>query len=158
MKPETRRNLLLFATRFVAAGALLLAGYLKATGNPLAFKLSIDSFKLAPEVLHWPLAYYLPALELLLGMTLLLGLWARASALLAAGLLGAFTLGLASVILRGMKVDCGCFGGLFGEATVGWSSIARNAIFVAAAMATVIFGGGRWAIMSEQPRNDKPLP
>jgi hypothetical protein len=62
--------------------------------------------------------------EVVLGVTLLIGLWARQGGLLAFGLYTTFTLALASVLIRGMDVDCGCFGGLFGDGTVSWGSIA----------------------------------
>jgi len=51
-----------------------------------------------------------------------------------------------SVILRGMSVDCGCFGAITGGGDVGWGSIARNGVFLAASVGVMILGGGATAL------------
>lgn len=132
----------LLILRCAAAAPLLLAGIIKVQGDPLAFSLAIDSFGMVPKAFHLPLAYYLPWLELLLGLALVLGLWTRQAATGAALLLGAFTFGLAMVLVSGKEVDCGCFGGLFGDSTVSWMSIVRNGFFIALAIASAVLGGG----------------
>ncbi len=141
----------LLAARVVAAGALLLAGYFKMRGGPVVFMLSIESLELVPEVLIAPAAYFLPGFEILLGVTLLLGVWTRESAALAFGLFAVFTVALVSVLVRGMKVDCGCFGGLFGEEEVSLFTIGRNVVFLVACATAVVFGGGRFAIERGRP-------
>jgi hypothetical protein len=50
-----------------------------------------------------------------------------------------------SVIARGLEVDCQCFGEYFG-ARVGWSSIARNVVFMAIAAPVFARGAGMLAI------------
>lgn len=148
----------LLLLRCAAAAPLLLAGIIKVQGDPLAFSLAIDSFGIVPKAFHLPLAYYLPWLELLLGIALVLGLWTRQAALGAALLFGAFTLGLAAVLGSGKEVDCGCFGGLFGDSTVSWVSVARNGVFIALALASAFLGGGRFAATTEQEEGDEPGP
>lgn len=132
--------------RLIAGGSLVLAAIIKLKGDPVAFALSIDSFKLVPRIVHLPMALYLPWFELVVGAALLLGLWGRQAALLATGLYAVFTIALASVLLRGMSVTCGCFGGLFGGDTVTWFSVARNGIFIAAAAVVLVLGSGRFAV------------
>ncbi len=136
----------LLAARLLAAGALLLAGYFKMQGGPVAFMLSIESLEVVPEFLIAPSAYFLPWFEILLGLTLLLGVWTRESAILASGLFAVFTAALISVLARGMKVDCGCFGGMFGEAEVSLFTIGRNVVFLVASATAAVWGGGRFAI------------
>jgi len=135
--------------RLATAGVLLLAGYTKLQGGPTAFALAIESFELVPGRLLLPVAYFLPWFEIVIAAALILGVWARESAALATAMLAAFTLGLASVLVRGLDVDCGCFGGLFGESKVSWASIARNTVFIAIAAVPVWLGGGRFALTRE---------
>lgn len=150
----TPGSVLLLLARLMGAAALLLAGVLKVKGGPLPFALAIDSFKLFPAWSHVPMAYFVPWFEIVIGTTLVLGIWARQSALLATGLLGSFTLALATVLARDLKVDCGCFSGLFGEAQVSWFSIARNSTFLVATIAVLVLGPGRFAVQPEKP--DEP--
>lgn len=151
-------SVLLLLARVIGAAALLLAGALKVRGGPLPFVLSIDSFRLFPLWSHAPLAYFVPWFEIVVGLSLLLGIWARQSALMATGLLGSFTIALASVLWRGLKVDCGCFSGLFGEGSVTWFSIARNSTFLIATVAVIVFGPGRFALERTRVAASQPDP
>jgi putative oxidoreductase len=140
--------------RLLGGGALVLAGVIKAGGNPHAFALSISSFKLVPDVFVAPLAYYLPWFEILVGLALVLGLWGRQAGLLAGLLYAGFTLGLASVLVRGLNADCGCFGGLFGAEEVGWPMILRNVILMSSSLAIAVFGEGRFALLRDGVGNE----
>lgn len=164
---RTGRNVLLLLARVVAAGSLLLAGATKLgllagagqlTRAPLTFALSIQSFRLLPDGAVPLVAYYLPWLELTLAVPLLLGLWSRQSAALATALLTGFTLALASVLWRGLDVDCGCFGGLFGESTVSTLSLLRNSLFIVAGACVALWGGGALALRPEHPPTDRGTP
>ncbi|MEO8377815.1 MAG: MauE/DoxX family redox-associated membrane protein [Candidatus Sumerlaeota bacterium] len=156
---------LLFLARIIAAGALLLAGAMKLgifgggqqmTQAPLVFALSLQSFKLVPNALVPMISYFVPWCEVIAGGALLLGIWPRASAAIVSGLLFVFTVALASILIRGLNVDCGCFGGLFGETKVTWTSILRNAVLTACAVAVAIRGGGAFALRPDDERNDYP--
>lgn len=132
--------------RLIAGGAFILAGALKLKGGPLVFQMSIEAFKLLPAWATLPLAYLLPWLEIFSGLALVLGVWTRQSALIVTGLYVVFTAGLASVLLRGMDVNCGCFGGLFGESSVSGWSLARNGVFILMSGTCLVLGGGRFAL------------
>lgn len=142
-------GLVLLALRLVGGGALLLAGWLKVTGNPMAFALSIESFKLVPAFAVPMLTYYLPWFEVLVGLAIILGVWARPGAVLAGLLYFVFLVGLISVLARGMEVDCGCFAGLFGTESVGWQTILRNLVLMGCCAGTVFWGEGRFALLRE---------
>jgi len=55
--------------------------------------------------------YGLPALEIIIGLLLILGLGTRIVAATSAVLLTLFIIGIASAWARGLQIDCGCFGG-----------------------------------------------
>lgn len=156
MEARTARALpaVLLLCRIVAGGALLLAGILKAGGNPAAFALSIEAFRLLPGFLIGPLAFYLPWFEIIVGAALLLGVWGRQAAFWSLALYAGFTVGLLSVLLRGMDVDCGCFGGLFGSEAVGPLTIGRNLLFMAASLGVVLLGPGRFPLLGEKQEDD----
>jgi len=85
------------------------AGWIKLH-DPQALADSIYSFAVLPAALINPLALALPVLELVTGLLLLLGVRRRACAGLAAVMSVVFALALAQALLRGLTVDCGCFG------------------------------------------------
>jgi len=122
-----------FVIRILMGGIFLLAGLAKIA-DPVRFMLTLREFDLFPRVIISFLAVYLPWLELLLGLSLILGLLYRTSALMLAFLNFLFMLAILSVISRGIVVDCGCFG-LFADALklpdmADYKAVIRNIIFV----------------------------
>ena len=95
--------------RLVVGGIFLVSGLAKIA-DPVRFLLTLREFQLLPGALESFLAVYLPWLEFLLGLCLVLGILHRTSALLIAGLNGFFIVAIGSVMARGIEVDCGCFG------------------------------------------------
>lgn len=85
------------------------AGALKLR-DPQAFADSIHSFAVLPSAWISPVALGLPVLEVVLGLFLLLGLRRRACAWLVAALSMVFVIALTQALIRGLPVDCGCFG------------------------------------------------
>jgi len=148
----------LLACRAAAGGALAVAAVLKIQGGAKVFALSIDSFELVPQALLLPLAYYTPWLELIGGLALVLGLWTRQAAMIVVGIYCVFTIALASVLLRGMDVDCGCFGDIFGDSSVSLLTIGRNLLLLLLSVVPLVFGGGMFAMTREGERKSEPAP
>jgi len=103
----------------IALGALFIfAGTLKAL-DPTAFLKSIENYQLLPHAAAVAAAYYLPYLEIFCGTSLILRrLHAGALALLG-GLLLIFIAALLGAWVRGLDIDCGCFGAGDGKAHYG---------------------------------------
>lgn len=98
------------------AGRVLLTavfGYAALTkiGDPAATVRAVRAYQLLPEALAVPVGYALPAVELALAALLLLGVATRLMALFSSVLMLVFIAGVASAWARGLKIDCGCFGG-----------------------------------------------
>ena len=146
--------IILLTCRLVAGGALLLAGFLKTFQDPRTFALSVDSFGMVPQVVIPMIAHYLPVLEIAVGLVLVLGIWWREGALLAAGLYTVFLAAVIWVVLSGKSLDCGCFSALFGKGEIGIQTIFRNVIFLATASLVMIKGPG-WLAMEQllKPRS-----
>lgn len=81
-----------------------------------------------------PLVPVVPVAELVLGALLLVDLGGRVPALLALGLLAAFTFVLAVRVRAGDQAPCGCFGST-SAGPVTWATVARNVVLVALAAA-----------------------
>ncbi len=101
---------LLTAGRLIIAVIFLYAGYEKVRAPWLQFAISIDTFKAVPESWLEPLARTLPWCEIALGLSLLPGILSRYFALIATLLLTLFlSVGIRASV-KGLQVDCGCFG------------------------------------------------
>ncbi len=72
--------------------------------------MTVEAYELLPPWGVEFVARTLPWGELLLGLWLLAGKWLRAAALASTALLGAFIVVLTRSYLKGMQIDCGCFG------------------------------------------------
>jgi uncharacterized membrane protein YphA (DoxX/SURF4 family) len=99
--------------RLVLAGVLFWSGFAKLLEPQQGRRDAIIAYRIPglSSGLVDVLAWGLPALEILLGLLLLVGLFTRWAALGTALLMTAFVVGIASVWIRGYNIDCGCFGG-----------------------------------------------
>jgi putative oxidoreductase len=95
----------------VALGALFVfAGAAKAY-DPGEFAVEIQRYNLLPWILGVVVALYLPWVEILSGLVIVLFKRLRKGALLLLTvMLAIFTVALASAMVRGLSIDCGCFG------------------------------------------------
>lgn len=113
--------------------------------TPMDFYFAINGFKMGlPEPLMVAMSFVIPWAEFLIGLALVFGVWARSAALLAAFMMVGFTAGIASVITRGLDVNCPCFGAikLFCPSQIGPCHIVRNSGFFLAALWVLALGGG----------------
>ena len=98
-----------FVFRIIIGGIFLISGLAKIS-DPIRFMLTLREFRLIPEIIVLSTAIYLPWLEFILGLFILVGIMHRTASLILSGIIVSFTLAIASVILRGFEIDCGCFG------------------------------------------------
>jgi Predicted membrane protein len=96
--------------RLVVAGVLIVAGWLKMGAPALSIK-AVEAYELLPTAVAEIVGYVLPILEIVIGLLLVVGLLTRLAAVVAALLMLAFVIGIASAWARGLNIDCGCFGG-----------------------------------------------
>lgn len=102
---------LLIAARLILAAIFLYAGYQKVREPWLQFAISVESFKLVPESWLEPVARILPWCEIVLGAAVLLpGFFARWCSLILTGMLAFFLFIGIRASVKGLTVDCGCFG------------------------------------------------
>lgn len=102
-------DLLGLLARAVLGGVLLVAGLLKV-GHLETSARSVRAYQLLPYDVAGAVGYGLPILEIAVAVLLILGLYTRAAACVAALLMVVFVAGIASAWARGLSIDCGCFG------------------------------------------------
>ena len=111
-------------------GAFIYAGALKAW-DPVKFSNDISNFRLLPWSVGVRLAFYLPWLEILCGVALIIG-WMRSGALaILTALMVVFIGATISAEARGIDLDCGCFGAATSGLTFAWHMVIDFALLAA---------------------------
>jgi uncharacterized membrane protein YphA (DoxX/SURF4 family) len=95
-------------SRLVLGGLFLYAGLVKA-GDMTTFARDVANYKILPYSWNYLVAATLPYIEFLAGLLLVANRRVRPAALVTGGLTAVFMLILASVVTRGLDIDCGCF-------------------------------------------------
>lgn len=96
--------------RLITGGVWLVAGALKFA-DPAGAVRAVRAYELLPESVVPLVGHALPAVEMVIGLALILGIFTRWAAVLSGLLFLAFIIGIASAWSRGLQIDCGCFGG-----------------------------------------------
>lgn len=97
------------AARLALGGIWIAAGAAKVTDQAGSIR-SVRAYRLLPEGAAVAVGAGLPFLEIALGLLLILGVGVRLNAAVSAVLLTVFIAGIVSVAVRGLRIDCGCFG------------------------------------------------
>ena len=98
-----------FAFRLILGGVLLVAGALKVT-DPYGSATSVRAYQILPVHLANFLGFVLPFIEVGIGILLIVGIWVRLSAIAGAALMVMFIIAIGQAWIRGISLDCGCFG------------------------------------------------
>jgi uncharacterized membrane protein YphA (DoxX/SURF4 family) len=131
--------LLVAACRVVVGGLFVSAALTKVPDLHL-FAEEIANYQLLPAALVPLAAITLPGVELLAGVLLVLGLAWRPAALVLTVLLAGFTAGLTQALVRGIDLNCGCFGGSDPATPL---TVARDAALLGAVLVVLRWGPGR---------------
>ncbi|RME68542.1 MAG: DoxX family membrane protein [Verrucomicrobia bacterium] len=105
----TSRRLIVLLARLALGGVFIYAGWMKAR-EPAAFIRDIWNFRVIPEPLAYWVAAFLPYLEIVTGVALIVGPRRRGAHAWAAVMLLGFSGLILSAWLRGLDIACGCFG------------------------------------------------
>jgi len=123
--PSKSQRVLLMLGRVALGGIFLYAVYAKLNYPPGSFwtfklfnwqlaiqifAISVNGYEVLPDWAVTPVAYFVPALEFVLGVLLLSGLGLRWAAAAGSALLGFFFTLMLRAYFMGQSIDCGCFG------------------------------------------------
>jgi uncharacterized membrane protein YphA (DoxX/SURF4 family) len=97
-------------TSQVAIGALFLVAALAKLGDLHALATQIHNFRLLPLAVQNLAAMTLPWVEMLAGLSLVLGVRPRSGAIVVSTLLTVFTVAVLIAMAKGLDIECGCFG------------------------------------------------
>ncbi|NLP11366.1 DoxX family membrane protein [bacterium] len=132
MNNKTKNTLLILLRWFLAAVFIFAA--LGKIADPATFAEQIDRYRLLP----WPAvaaaAVVLPWLELLCGLLLIRGRCIQGASLWLIVLNGVFIVAIASAIVRGLDIDCGCFSLQGQTSRVSLQRIAEDVFFLVIAL------------------------
>jgi uncharacterized membrane protein YphA (DoxX/SURF4 family) len=98
------------ALRVLLGAVFVYAAWTKLRQPWELFAMSIDAYKVLPDWAVLVVARTLPWAELAIGLTLMAGRWLRVSAAAASLLLLVFFALMVRAYVKGMQIDCGCFG------------------------------------------------
>ncbi len=111
-------------------GVIFLYAGLAKISYPAEFAESIASYQLVP---YWTrsinlLAVFMPWLELICGLFLVLGIATRAASCILGLMLFVFTIAIAINVIKGTPISCGCFDSIGSQ--ISWRKVLEDAFLV----------------------------
>lgn len=122
--------ILVIVLRFFLGGIMLYAGGIKLLDMP-GMADAIENYRLLPHAWVNLPGILMPALEVVVGICLITGIWLDGALLIVTGLILVFLVAIESAILRGLNINCGCFG-LSDSEIVGVKVLLRDGLFLLA--------------------------
>ncbi len=135
-------------SRLILGGVLLVAGWLKAFSFDKA-QMAVRAYEVLPISVANVVGVILPWAEIAMALLLILGVAIRPMAIATAGLMLLFIAAITQAGLRGLSIDCGCFGG-GGAVEPGQTKylqeIARDIVFLLLAVYLYKYPVTKWAL------------
>lgn len=135
MKKIFSNQYFLLLGRIFIAIVFIYAGAEKIS-DPAGFSQSIYNYRLIPNEIVNFLAISLPWIELISGILLFFGISVRENSAIIGTLLLVFIIAVAISMLRGLDIECGCFGK---GSPVGWKKIGENLLMTIICLALLAF-------------------
>ncbi len=95
----------------IALGVVWIWASWEKMQSPRKFVQAVRAYDATPEWLSKAIGYGLPVFEFSIGVLLILGVAVRLAAIFSALLFVVFLIGVIQASARGLRLDCGCFGG-----------------------------------------------
>jgi len=105
---KDRIGIIIFFSRLFLGGIFIYASHDKIL-HPMPFAEIVFNYQILPDPFVNLVALFLPWVELLMGLSLVFGLWLPGAVLISTVLLSVFFTTLIFNMLRGLDIDCGCF-------------------------------------------------
>jgi uncharacterized membrane protein YphA (DoxX/SURF4 family) len=149
--------LAVFIARLLLGALLLVAGILKAHDGPTATASTIAGFRILPATIVAPLGVALPYLEILIGGYLVVGLFTRIVAAVAAFQFVVFAIAVGSLVVRHISANCGCFGSGV-NTPPSWGHVASDLALALFALAIARYAPGAFALDDRLGLSGSPAP
>ena len=119
------RNIAVFICRLVLAVVFLWASIPKIIA-PHEFAVAVFRYQLLPDGVINLMAIFLPWIELVAAIAILIPRRSDGAAAILFGLLAVFTVAIAIDLLRGINISCGCFTLKADAGPIGWGEVIRD--------------------------------
>jgi uncharacterized membrane protein YphA (DoxX/SURF4 family) len=93
----------------IVLGAVFMYASMDKIAHPQAFADIINNYRVLPIQLVNPMAIFLPWLEFITGLLLIVGKWIKGALLIYSTFLVIFIIALTQALIRGLDISCGCF-------------------------------------------------
>jgi putative oxidoreductase len=122
-------------------GYVFIAACLHKIAHPGAFAVDVATYDILPLSLTNLMAIILPWMELFAGVMLIIGLRARAAALMVLGMMLMFIAALALALHAGLDMSCGCFASqaATGEDAISYKTVLRDLGWLVLSVYVVLF-------------------
>ncbi len=97
--------------RLAVGGVFIWAGLLKIF-DPLDFAQNIANYRIFSQTVSLFLALIIPWIEVICGLLLVLGIFRETASFMISGSLVVFLVLIIVTLIRGLDIECGCFGNL----------------------------------------------
>ena len=124
----------------IVTGALFLYAAWTKLPDMATFAGEVANYRMLPAVAVPFVAAVVVGVEVVAGIALVIGVFARPAAIAISGLLIVFIAGLSQALVRGIDLRCGCFGG---DEVATWWTVVRDVGMLLPALAVSIWGPGR---------------
>ncbi|GAC1310599.1 MAG: hypothetical protein NVSMB19_24870 [Vulcanimicrobiaceae bacterium] len=123
----------------------MVAGILKAHDGPALTATFVAGYRILPAALVAPVGVALPYAEIMLGAYLVVGLFTRVAAWVACVQFVLFAGAIASLVVRHISANCGCFGTAV-RTPPSWGHVALDLALAGAAAAIALRAPGALAL------------
>lgn len=106
-----RNKYILLFFRIAVGGVFIWAGLSKIFDS-LGFAQNIANYRIFSQTASLFLALILPWIEVICGLLLVLGIFRETASFILSGFLVVFLVLIIVTLIRGLDIDCGCFGSL----------------------------------------------
>lgn len=132
-----KNQYLLFLLRIILGFVFVYSAITKIIDTP-GFSDSISNYKLLPDFIINFFAIVLPWIELTAGLLLLLGISVKENAFIINFLLVVFLIAITINLIRGLDINCGCFG-TQGGTKIGLTKLIENTILLFFGIILMVF-------------------
>lgn len=130
-------------------GFVLLAAAIPKLADRREFERAVRNYRLLPDGMAPVVATWLPRLELVCALALLLGVAVAVFAGLAALLLGTLAVAIAVNLVRGRSIECGCRGSIAPK-RIGWGLVVGDVALGLLAVLVVLRDPGALALTASE--------
>lgn len=142
MKKLFSNQYFLLVSRIVISIVFIYAGAEKIS-DPNSFSQAIYNYRIFPNEMINIFAIILPWIELVSGILLLFGISTKENSAIIGTLLLIFIILIGISMIRGLDINCGCFGK---GTPVGWRKIGENTLMLILALALIAFDSKKFSL------------